>query len=58
MCFLGEFDALELLFGAYRTGLESLGPIGFELVKLCDFLVGCLRGTGIPVEHPEFRMGS
>jgi len=20
------------------------------------FLVGCLRGTGIPVVHPEFRM--
>ena len=49
MWFLGRFDALELLFGAYRTGLESLGSIGFELVKICEFLVAAC-------EEPEFRL--
>ena len=53
--FLDGFVALELFFGVFRTGLEGLEQIGFDLVELGIF-EKFLRGTGIPVVHPEFRM--
>ena len=70
MGFLGRFDALELLFGTYRGGLESLGSIGFELIKICEFLVAAceepefrlsIRNSGWGVQNfpePEFRLGN
>ena len=45
----GRFEALEWSFGTYVGGLESLGPFGFELVKIWEFLVAAC-------EEPEFRM--
>ncbi|KAM6587533.1 hypothetical protein CsatA_010138 [Cannabis sativa] len=47
--FLLLFEALEWSFGTYVGGLESLGPFGFELVKIWEFLVAAC-------EEPEFRL--
>ncbi|KAM6574925.1 hypothetical protein CsatA_023252 [Cannabis sativa] len=46
---LQRFVALDVLFGTYRGGLESLGSIGVKLVEIWEFLVAAC-------EEPEFRL--
>ena len=53
----GWFWSFRNVLGDIWSRSRRFELIWSRIVQVMNFWSCCLRGTGIPVEHPEFRMG-